>query len=274
MAGNRRTPDDIVDALTTTWRALSELGADLTESQWKSATDLPGWSVQDTFSHLIGTERLLEGLPASDPLPGEPPRHVRNPIGELNEREVAARRGRRGADVLVEWNELRAVREATLGAADDEYLQQAVATPTGPGTMTDFLDMRILDCWVHEQDIRRALALPPTCTGAAATHTVDRLISALPMVVGKRAACPEGSAVEIQLTGPIERRLVCEVSGGRAAFVGRPSKPAAVSIAMDTECFLLLATGRRAADDVADRFTLTGDADLGGRVLAGLNVLF
>jgi uncharacterized protein (TIGR03083 family) len=274
VTGDQRATDAIVDTLTATWRALSELGADLTERQWKSPTDLPGWSVQDTLSHVIGTERLLEGLPAADPLPGEPPRHVRNPIGELNEREVDCRRGCFGAEVLAEWDELRRVREATLAAAGDDYFQQPVDTPTGPGTMTDFLAMRILDCWVHEQDMRRAVGLPPTCDGPAADHTIDRLTSALPMVVGKRAACPEGAAVEIQLTGPVERRLVCEVTNRRAAFVDAPSTPAQVSVAMDTECFLLLATGRRTVGDVADRVTLTGDVDLGGRVLAGLNVLF
>ena len=61
--------------------------------------------------HVIGTERLLEGLPAAEPLPGDAPPHVRNPIGELNEREVAARRTRSGAEVLAEWDELRARRQ-------------------------------------------------------------------------------------------------------------------------------------------------------------------
>ena len=48
------------------WQALADVGAGLTEEDWKTPTDLPGWSVQDTLSHVIGTERLLEGLPAPD----------------------------------------------------------------------------------------------------------------------------------------------------------------------------------------------------------------
>ncbi len=146
--------------MLATWQALSDVGTGLTEEDWKTPTDLPGWSVQDTLSHVIGTERLLEGLPAPQALPGDQPPHVRNPIGEFNEREVAARRSRPGADVLAEWDELRAVRQRMLAAAGDEYFQQPMDTPTGPGTMTDFLAARILDCWVHEQDIRRALDLP------------------------------------------------------------------------------------------------------------------
>ena len=34
--------------------ALTELCAPLTEAQWKTATDCPGWTVQDNMSHLVG----------------------------------------------------------------------------------------------------------------------------------------------------------------------------------------------------------------------------
>ncbi len=100
-------------------------------------------------------------------------------------------------------------------------------TPTGPGTMADFLAIRILDCWLHEQDIRRALGRRGNLDGAAAEHTIDRLIRTLPIVVGKRAACPEGAAVTVRITGPVERIVHCEVHDGRAAIVdaaGRPSR--------------------------------------------------
>jgi uncharacterized protein (TIGR03083 family) len=262
----------IVKTLTGAWQALSDLGATLDEAQWKSPSDLPGWSVQDLLAHVIGIERLLDGLPAADPLPGDPPPHVRNPIGELNEREVGARRFKPGAEVLAEWEELSARRQRTLAAADEAYFAQPIQTPTGPGTMTDFLAMRILDCWVHEQDMRRALELPATYGSTAAEHTVDRLAAALPMVVGKRAACPEGAAVAVELRGPVQRRHVCRVTDGRAAFVEQ-STVVAATIAMDTESFVLLATGRRTPDQLADRIEVSGDADLAAKVLAGLNVM-
>ncbi len=272
MSTEQQRPEELVNTLVATWKEISDLGATLDESQWKTPSELPAWNVQDLLSHMIGIERLLEGLPAAEPLPGETPAHVHNPIGELNEREVAARRSKPGAEVLAEWDELRARRHQTLAAADAEYFAQPMQTPTGPGTMTDFLAMRILDCWVHEQDMRRALDLPATY-GAAAGHTIDRLTGALPMVVGKRAACPEGSAVAVELRGPVVRRLVCRVTDGRAAFVEAPSAPVEATISMDTDSYLLLATGRRRPAEVADRVEVSGDAELAGRVLAGLNVM-
>ena len=43
---------------------------------------------------------------------------------------------------------------------------------------------------------------------------------------------------------------------------------------MDTECYVLLATGRRTPDELAERITVSGDPELATRVLGGLNVLF
>src|SRR4051812_4801251 len=106
-------PYDTIDKLEETYRSISALGHQLSEEQWKSATDLPGWTVQDNLAHLIGTERSLEGLPIAE---HEPPEsvHVRNPIGAFNEREVDFRRGRAGTDVLAEWDELIETRIASL----------------------------------------------------------------------------------------------------------------------------------------------------------------
>ena len=59
-------PHDTIDKLEETFHALSDIGARLTEEQWKSPTDLPGWTVQDNYAHLIGTERMRQGLPATD----------------------------------------------------------------------------------------------------------------------------------------------------------------------------------------------------------------
>jgi hypothetical protein len=93
------------------------------------------------------------------------------------------------------------------------------------------------------------------------------------MVVGKRAACPEGASVAVELTGPVVRKVVCEVTDGRAGFVEEPSSPPRSMIAMDSECFVLLTTGRRTADQVADRLATSGDRELAARIVAGLNVM-
>ena len=177
-------------------------------------TDCAGWTVQDNLAHLIGTERVLQGLPAAHRRPTTMGEHVKNPIGQFNEAEVEARRPAPGAEVLAEWDELVDLRLATLRGGDDAYFAQPMATPTGPGTMADFLHIRVLDCWIHEQDMRRAVDMPGHLDGAAAEHTVDRLLRTIPIVVGKRAATPEGRAVVVDIAGGVERHIVCEVTTG------------------------------------------------------------
>lgn len=265
-------PTDTIDKLEQTWRALSALGARLDEAQWKLPSDNPGWTVQDNLSHLVGTERMLQGLPAAE-VAIEPGPHVKNPIGAANEREVEARRSSTGADVLAEWDALVELRLTTLRSADEAYFEQPAMTPTGPGTLADFLHIRVLDCWAHEQDIRRAVGIAGGLDVPSAAHTVDRLIRTLPIVIGKRAGTPEGGAVVVDITGPVARHLVYEIHDGRAAQVEAPSAAPLATITLDTETFAVLALGRRDAASMSQRITVTGDAALGRRVVDQLSMM-
>ncbi len=267
-------PTTTIDTLEGCWHTLSGLGATLTEAQWKTATDLPGWTVQDNLSHLIGVERALHGLPAPSHRIAAPD-HVRNPIGEMNEHEVDSRRALTGGEVLVEWNDLVRDRIAELRGGDDEYFAREMMTPTGPGTLADFLHIRVLDCWLHEQDMRRAVGVPGNMASAAAEHTIDRLIRTVPIVVGKRAGTSEGGSVVIDITGGVQRHLVCEVQNGRAALVDSPTSEPIVTIGLDAEAFVMLAAGRRTAEQVAATHppTITGDADHAQKVLTQFNMM-
>ena len=265
-------PIDAIDKLETIWRSVSSLGGELEERQWKLPTELAGWTVQDNLAHLIGTERMLQALPAAE-MPQSVGDHVKNPIGHFNEAEVEARRAQSGAGVLAEWNELVEVRVSTLRGANDDYFAKQMATPTGPGTMADFLDIRVLDCWIHEQDMRRAVGKPGHRGGPAAEHTVDRLLRTIPIVVGKRAATPEGGAVIIDITGGVERRVVCEVNGGRAAIVEHAAHEPLATIVVDSETFVILATGRRPARLISERIATSGDEILAQRILDNLNMM-
>lgn len=265
-------PTDTIDKLETIWRSVSALGEQLDEAQWKLPSDLSGWTVQDNLAHLIGTERMLQGLPAAAP-PDVLGEHVKNPIGQSNEAAVEERRGRAGADVLQEWNTLVDLRVETLRGADEQYFAKEMPTPTGPGTMADFLHIRVLDCWIHEQDMRRAVDRPGHLGGPAAEHTIDRLLRTIPIVVGKRAATPEGRAVVIDITGDVVRHVVCEVNGGRAAIVAQAALAPLATVTLDSDAFVVLATGRRPAAAIATRIALSGDEALGQRVVDNLNMM-
>ena len=266
-------PTATTDLLEETWRSIIAVGQELSEEDWERATDCPGWSVKDHVSHVIGTERMLQGLPPADVELEDLP-HVKNAIGEFNEREAGARRQQSGAEVLAELQELADLRLETLRSGDEAYFAQERMTPTGPGTMLDFLSIRILDCWVHEQDVRRAVDRPGHMGGGPAEHTIDRLVRTIPIVVGKRARAPEGSTTVIEITGPVARTIPVVVEGGRAKVVdvGDAGAPA-VTVTMDTETFLVLAVGRQTAEERAGQITIDGDADLGQAIVSNLNTM-
>lgn len=265
-------PTNIINTLEHTWHSITSLCESLSEQQWKTATQLPGWSVQDNLSHMIGTERMLQGLSATEHRAADMS-FVKNPIGEFNEHEVDARRTLSGADVLSEWKELVELRLSTLHTADEAYFAREMMTPTGPGTMADFLHVRILDCWLHEQDMRVALNMPGNTGGPGAEHTMDRLVRTIPIVVGKRAATPEGQSVLIQITGPVVRDVSVTVREGRAGIDESPATSFLSTISMDSVTFFQLATGRISGDVAAPLCAVSGDTELAARILTTFNMM-
>jgi uncharacterized protein (TIGR03083 family) len=265
-------PIQHIETLEATFSSLSNLGRQLSEDQWKLPTDCPGWSVQDNLSHLIGVEIALSGQ-APTTHKSQKFDYIKNAIGEHNENEIDVRRSSSGAKVLEEWNRVASDRIAQLRNADDAYFETPMMMPTGPGTLGDFLNIRILDCWVHEQDMRRATGIPGNEGGPAAELTIDRLIRTLPIVVGKRASTPEGASVVIVITGSVQRNIPITVVNGRATIVSESPEQVVCTIQMDSNAFTVLATGRQTADQLSNRLHISGDNDLGQRVVTQLNMM-
>jgi uncharacterized protein (TIGR03083 family) len=264
---------DFIDQLDLIWRSTAALGRELDESEWATPTDCPGWTVKDQLSHVVGTESALLRRP------GPPPAasgldHVRNPIGEMNEAWVEARRPQPGPTVLAEFEEVTAARLAALRAMTDEQLAEVGPSPIGQVPYATFMDVRVMDCWVHEQDMRRALDRPGHLDGPAAAAALRRLAGTLGYVVGKRLAPPDGSAIAIELTGPLARTLVVSVTGGRAAVSDATGPPpeATVCVTLPAETFAYLVAGRRRAEQAlaSGGATVSGDVVLGRRLLDNL----
>ena len=259
-----------IDHLAETWAhtvtACRGLGAD----EWDLPTDCPGWTVRDQLSHVVGTELLLLGRRGPPPASSGAD-HVRNPLGELNEAWVEARRGTPGSDVLAEFSEVTAARLAALRGMSQEELTAETTSPIGRVPYATFMDVRVMDCWVHEQDIRRAVQRPGHLDGPAAEAAISRLVSSFPYVVGKRAAPPDGATVVLWLSGPVEATVSVVMQGGRAVAAAETPDPA-VRIVTDSETFACLAAGRWTGDVAIEegRVAFNGDADLGRRIVTSL----
>lgn len=268
------TRDDTIAKLRDVWTSLTGLVTTLDAADWDRPTDCPGWSVRDHLAHLVAFEQQLAGHDGSSAELDETPAWVRNELGAANERAVAAWRTRPVAELVETWTRTVDERLAQLTAATDEELAAESWTPLGPGSVLDLMQVRILDHWIHEQDIRRATGRPGHASGPAAEHTIDRMLAGLPMVVGKRAAAPDGASVVLELTGPVHREHTVTVRGGRARPDDRPASPTAV-LTTDSGTFTELASGRGdpAATIEAARVTWSGDAALARKVAENLNIM-
>jgi uncharacterized protein (TIGR03083 family) len=257
--------DTIVAALHEQFDALIELGRQLDDGQWNTASECPGWMVKDLYSHVIGTELMLLGRP-DDPVDvGDVP-HLHNEIGAFNEVPVARRRDRSGADVLAELERIVVERSAALDDMTQADFDAESFTPAGRDTYGRFLQIRVFDCWIHEQDAREALGMPGHTSGHAVDVSLDEHSTAIGFVVGKKAGATEGQSVRLRLTGDTERTIDVRVDG-RAALVDDLEAPT-TTITVPTLLWFRYAAGRRPGDPGHPDVSIEGDEDLGRRVLA------
>ena len=85
------TDRSFIAQLDDVWRSTADVCRLLAPEEWDTDTDCPGWTVRDQVAHIIGTESMLLGRPSPPPAPTGLP-YVVNPIGEMNEAWVNARR--------------------------------------------------------------------------------------------------------------------------------------------------------------------------------------
>lgn len=258
----------LVEQLAATWRSISELGATLSETEWKRPTGCPGWTVQDQVAHLIDFESHALGRPRPDHAVGEVP-HARNDMGRVNEIGVDVRRVRSGAEVLAEFDEVTAARLAQLSPLAEDALDTETTTPIGPGTIRDLLTLRIMDTWSHEQDIRRAVGRPGHLDGPVVATAVEYWSRFLPYAVGKLAQAPEGSTVVFVVDDLPAIPVAVEGGRGKLAEAAPPSPT--VRLRMGPGTLAALVGGRADADPGA--VEVEGDEVLGRRIASNLGFM-
>jgi uncharacterized protein (TIGR03083 family) len=264
--------EPLIASFEDVWGDIVALCDGLTPDQWAQATDCPGWSVQDNVAHMIGTERMLAGdQPSASADAGADAPYIRNDIGKANERWIESYRDRTGAEVLDEFRAVTARRLDALRALSTDDWDREGFTPEGPGPYRTFMEIRVFDCWYHDQDIREALGRPGYLDGPVAELSVGRIPpKGLPYVVGKKAAAPAGSIVTFVIAGSPEIVAAVEVPPeGRAVLLSAAPANPTVTVSMDRRTFARLAGGRWNGDRARTegQLRVEGDADLGNRVV-------
>ncbi|MFF5449068.1 maleylpyruvate isomerase family mycothiol-dependent enzyme [Streptomyces sp. NPDC012888] len=261
------------DAWTHSIEAISELVQPLTEGEWNRATPCPGWSVRDVVSHVIGIECEMLG----DPRPIHSlPRDLRHVVDEFSrymEVQVDVRRHHTAPEMTseLEYTIIRRSRQLRNEKRDPDTM---VRGPLGDQVTLELaLRLRAFDVWIHEQDLRTALGAPGNLDSPGAFVARDLLLAGLPKVVAKQAGAPAGTAVVVDVHGPVEfLRTVRVDAEGRGSVDGSPSLGPAVTLATDWETYVRLAAGRVRPAAVADRLKVEGDRELADAILANFAV--
>lgn len=260
----------VLAALTDQWGALIRLTDTLGDEQWQTPSVLPGWRIADIIAHVVGTESHLAGRKPDVAEDFSMPNHVRNPIGELNERWVGHFADRSRTEMLEAFEEIVSVRTAELEQLDQAEFDKVTMTPAGEDTYGRFMRIRVFDCWVHDLDIRDSIGWNEPTDPLPIGWVIAEIAASLPYVIGKRAQAPEGTKVRIDVTGPGGTTLSVAVAE-RAELVDRLAGPPDVVLRLSAAELARLVGGRTSADPEA--VIIGGDRELGSAIVAGLHYM-
>lgn len=264
----------LIDALDQTWTSIDRTLRPRSPEVYDAPTPCPGWSVRDVLSHLVGFELMSRGAPV--PLHEGPwPDYVNNPLGEINEAFVETYRARSGAEVLELFRHTTKQSLDALRALSDAEWAKVGWSPEGERPYHRFQETRVLDSWIHLQDIRDALLEPADDHGPGEEIVVNRVEAALPFVLGKKVGAREGVIVQINLSGRLARTILVGVHDGRASAVESISHAPSLELTMPVSLFWRRAAGRISADALlhASATDVRGDEHLASSFAEALAVI-
>lgn len=252
-----------IDAIT----GFQDTVGQVPDADFAAPSLLPGWTVGDIIAHTAALEAELAGHPL---IPHEPDwdtlPHAQDLFSRYTELGVDARRGWTPDQVRAELAAVAVERTAQLesGPQNDD---EPIAGIGGQNlTFGRQLRMRCFDIVLHDLDIRDALSWPPPLFGDGARVCVEQIAGALGYVWVKKAGAQAGQVLHLVVPGWVDAWVGVGPDGrGRAVEPGAPT----TEITVDVEQFLRLGSGRRG--DLA-KALVTGDVDLGERLLAALNI--
>jgi hypothetical protein len=158
--------------------------------------------------------------------------------------------------------------------SDDEW-EKVGWSPEGERPQHQFQETRVLDSWIHLQDIRDALLEPEDDHGPGEQIVVNRFEAALPYVIGKKMGAPDGSVFQINLSGRQGRTVLLQIQGGRAEPLKTSTVAPTLEVTTPIALFWRRAAGRISATAFlsASATDARGDTALAEKFAEALNIM-
>jgi uncharacterized protein (TIGR03083 family) len=229
------------------------LGA-LSDESWKTGA-LRGLDVQGLVGHLIGVEHDTHRALAGDPAVADA-EHV-----ESTQDSAVRQAGRPPALTMDEWRRAAGQTLELARAAGDRarLAVHGIRLPLG-----DLLVVRAFELWVHDNDIRRAVGLPPSVPDPPVLRLMSDLAARMLPYAAARMGLP-----------PVDVHLVLTGPGGGTwdVMIGQGEDPGqeGVAIVADAVGFCRLAGNRVTPAELGPH--ITGDESRAVSVLAAASTL-
>ncbi len=235
-------------------------------SIWEEPSTCPGWWNRDIVAHLAALDTAAAQLVKGEP--AEELDEYRTSIGDgsltsddLNAFLVDRRSGLPYRDVLTTWGR---AAEAFLvyGAllSDDAWREERFPWLSGEIAARYLVQSRVVEWWVHGEDIRAAADLDPGFEHWPIHLTVDMGVRMLPWSLGQAGIDLQGRSVQIDLEGAGEGSWHWGLGVGETPPSDK--KPDAF-IQGRAPQFALVAAHRLTPDDMLDAGVLVLGGDIG-----------
>jgi uncharacterized protein (TIGR03083 family) len=231
---------------------------------WEQPSACSGWWNRDVVAHMGGQDTAAAHLFLGDP--AEELDAYRTGLSSddaftvdgLNVYLVNNRSGLPFRDALTTWGQ---AAEATLDFAaalsDDAWRDERFPWLLGPIAARYLVQSRVVEWWVHGEDIRATTGLGPQVQHWPIFLTVDMGVRMLPWTLGEAGIDLEGASVQIDLEGAGGGSWHWGLGAGEAPPSDK--KPDAF-IQGRAPQFALMSAHRLTVDDVLD----SGNIVLGG----------
>jgi uncharacterized protein (TIGR03083 family) len=237
---------------------------------WDKPSRVDGWSLKDVVAHLAASEgaaaAAFGSLPAAEVEEFQKEDGDRT-IDAFNTFAVRRRSEASIRDVVGEWGRHADTALARVGAIPgDDWGSARVAWLAGEVPARSLLQSRVMQWWVHGEDIRAGADLPPRAEHWPVYCTNDLAIRTLPWALGLAGLGFEGRSI----------RFILEGAGGGEWLQGLaarqaldPDRPADALVEGRAVAFAQVAARRAPAEEYVDDGTLvlSGDADLAVTIL-------
>jgi uncharacterized protein (TIGR03083 family) len=252
----------------------------LTDDQWATPTVCPGWTVKDVALHVLGVDLgnlsvQRDGfVDVSTAGPrGDEWEALVAFVADLNETWVRA--ARRLSPCLL--CELLAVTGKMIAAYFRTLDLLATGHPVswaGPHPAPVWLHVarEYTERWVHQQQIRDALALPGFDDPQYLAPVLAAFVHALPHTLRHSAAAP-GTRIRLTISGPAGGSWVALRKEDRWALGQADEEPAAATVTVDQDLAWRLFTKAVTPADALPRVQIEGDRALGAVVLNTVSII-